>query len=300
MAKPIFILGHHRSGTTWLANQLAAHPEVAAVEHPAHAGVHESVFFSHVHGRFGDIAEKNNFVQFVEVFGAGDYAALARASRDFLYSLYPASYEEVFRAVMDRLARRCGCACWLEKSPAHTPLAPWIARMFPDAQFVGIIRDPRPVAASALKKRPDPAAPFGLGRLSHVLKLAWSYTYYNRVLRSFLDQNESGFCIHYSDLKADFERQMMRVERKLGLDHHEAVLRTQYPPNTSFNRPRERRALRRSEEATFRLFRRCMQCLPLPALRGIGRLRKLTRGQRPLPPWFYRLHRRNVGLDRSD
>ena len=53
---PLFILGRHRSGTTWLANALATLPEVYAPEHASPRKTHESAFFSHLvrhcnHGR---------------------------------------------------------------------------------------------------------------------------------------------------------------------------------------------------------------------------------------------------------
>jgi len=44
--KRVFILGLQRSGTTWLANMLAALPQVAAVAHESHRGVHESVVWA--------------------------------------------------------------------------------------------------------------------------------------------------------------------------------------------------------------------------------------------------------------
>ena len=39
---PIFVMGTARSGTTWLANILSNHNEVAAVTAPEHHGIHES------------------------------------------------------------------------------------------------------------------------------------------------------------------------------------------------------------------------------------------------------------------
>ena len=46
--RPIFVLGRHRSGTTWLSNVLAAFPEIYAPAHELHHGTHESAFFSHL------------------------------------------------------------------------------------------------------------------------------------------------------------------------------------------------------------------------------------------------------------
>jgi hypothetical protein len=108
MPTPIFVLGKHRSGTTWLANLLCQHPQIAGVQHARHHGIHESAFFSHVYGRYGDLAVWSRYAEFVEVVAASDYFRLAGATREFLYSLWPTSYEGVFRAVMDRFAAQRG------------------------------------------------------------------------------------------------------------------------------------------------------------------------------------------------
>lgn len=293
MAKPIFVLGHQRSGTTWLANQLSAHPDVAAVQHAAHHGVHESIYFSHIYGRFGDLDDKNNYVRFVEMFGASDYAQLAGASKEWLYSLYPVSYEEVFRAVMDRYASEEGAEYWLEKSPAHTPLVCEIQEMFPDASIIGIIRDPYDVAASAIKKSDVRSLQ---KRFMKLLKYAWSYDFYNRKLISYEANHEDAVIIDYCDFKNDYEKQIKRLEGELELAHDEMVLETQYPPNTSFTNNSTGIPIRDCERRLFGALRSGMKMLPTFGLRFIGSLPRLIRPHKRLPRWFYKLYCQSVGL----
>ena len=45
-ARPIFVLGRHRSGTTWVSNILASVPGIYSPSHPLHKGAHESAYFS--------------------------------------------------------------------------------------------------------------------------------------------------------------------------------------------------------------------------------------------------------------
>ena len=83
MGQPLFILGKQRSGTTWLANQLSQHSQIAAVRSDHHNGVHESAFFSHVAGRYGDLTRQTNFVEFAETMAASDTLRIAGSTRRF-------------------------------------------------------------------------------------------------------------------------------------------------------------------------------------------------------------------------
>ena len=74
---PLFVLGAQRSGTTWTANLLAAHPQVAAVQSDDHFGIHESIFFSHFARAFGDLDDDANFDRFVAQFVTSDYYVLS-------------------------------------------------------------------------------------------------------------------------------------------------------------------------------------------------------------------------------
>lgn len=121
MSTPIFVLGKHRSGTTWLANQLCQHSHIVGVQHEAHGGIHESAYFSTVYGRYGDLITKSNFIELVEVLAASDYFRLAGATKEYLYSLWPTTYQDLFKQAMDDLADRKGASHWLEKTPPHTP-----------------------------------------------------------------------------------------------------------------------------------------------------------------------------------
>jgi hypothetical protein len=66
MPTRIFILGLHRTGTTWLANQINEHSAVAPVQHPKHFGIHESDYFTYIYGHYGDLRHRTNYIGFVE------------------------------------------------------------------------------------------------------------------------------------------------------------------------------------------------------------------------------------------
>lgn len=144
MATPVFIVGAPRSGTTWLANMLGRHSQVACVRQgtPGEDGaVNESGFFSHVAGKFGDLREPNNLIQMIEVFGASTFFILSGLDKALLYRRRPAGDAAFFRAVMEALAERDGRRLWLEKTPSNTFHMDEIAAAYPDAKFVATVRE---------------------------------------------------------------------------------------------------------------------------------------------------------------
>jgi len=168
--KRVFILGLQRSGTTWLANMLAALPQVAAVAHESHRGVHESVFFSHFAKGFEPWDDPEQRLRFAASFAASDYYLLTEMEQEFLEDLERScsSYGEVFIALMDYLAIAEGADAWIEKSPHHTLLDADILTAAPDARFVMVERNPQDLIRSRLQGF-GRASPKGLKRQKDIL-----------------------------------------------------------------------------------------------------------------------------------
>lgn len=127
--RPVFVIGCPRSGTTALARALGEHSELWTS--------HESYF---LHGLFGDgrpaavhgrqrarsapgwlITEEVDRAEFLAYVGAG------------LNALYTS---------------RSGGRRWIDQTPMYTLMADDLAELFPDAQFVHILRDGRDVVES--------------------------------------------------------------------------------------------------------------------------------------------------------
>lgn len=127
--KPIFILGVPRSGTTLLSLILDSHRNIAVGRE---TGVMRSMawFLADEHR-----PENKNHEGWFEKYQVSR-AAMTGQIRDFLNAFF-LTY-----------ARKCGKKRWGEKTPFHTQYVELINEIFPDAQFIHIVRDPRAVVAS--------------------------------------------------------------------------------------------------------------------------------------------------------
>ena len=143
-----FVLGFQRSGTTMLRLMLNAHPMIAVP--------HETFFIPLVAARlenFGPLTDPAARARLLDAIGddhwvqkgefitpEGRAAALAETS-------YPAMVQRLFEAH----AVRAGKPVWGDKTPNYTHSADILARLFPDARFIHLVRDVRAVA-SAMKR----------------------------------------------------------------------------------------------------------------------------------------------------
>jgi Sulfotransferase family len=145
-ATPIFILGRHRSGTTWLSNILASLPEIYVPCHERHWGVHESAFFSHV-VRYCNHGRTDVDLHAVRcLFEKSDFFSLAELTENpEILGVGPAGY---FRSIMETAASREGARFWLEKTPTHTLHAKYLSAAFPDAKFIAVVRNHDEVVTS--------------------------------------------------------------------------------------------------------------------------------------------------------
>lgn len=127
---PIFVVGSMRSGSTMLRLILDSHPRIAIGA--------ETGFMAALRGS-KEIPHWK--------FGKGWYERLNWSEAEF-DALLRDFYEGLFR----RYAASQGKPRWGEKTPFHTEHMAEMARVFPDAVFVGITRHPGAVASSLRTK----------------------------------------------------------------------------------------------------------------------------------------------------
>ena len=182
-ASPAFLVGLPRSSTTLLGAMLAAHPGIRLLEEPETLRVLESAL------------------------DAGASPAEARSA--------------YWRQAIGRPTPP-GDAVVLDKNPLHIPQLDAVARVFPDARVVLLLRHPFDAALSCYMRdfAPNPATAHFVDLESTAMLCArlldmvrcFEAAMPGRVLR-----------IHYEHLVADFPGQVTRVLRGLGLDWHPDV-----------------------------------------------------------------------------
>lgn len=141
---PIFIVGANRSGTTLLRLILNAHPRIAIPEelnffnpwmaaHWRDAAPDRHAFRRRVHwylhekmppGAFGTVAL--NDLEDEVVFGASTY-----------------DWRALYAGALAAWARHHGKVRWGEKTPGNLFYVDHLLKMFPEAQFIHLVRDPR-------------------------------------------------------------------------------------------------------------------------------------------------------------
>jgi hypothetical protein len=133
--RKLFIVGCPRSGTTWVQLLLAQHPAVATAP--------ETQIFAYYLDHF-----RRQWLH--EHEGPGrKHQGQAGLSRLLSEDEFIGLCRQTAAVVIEKIAaRKPGAAVVAEKSPRHALEADFIQRVFPDAFFLHVIRDPRDAAAS--------------------------------------------------------------------------------------------------------------------------------------------------------
>lgn len=282
MATPVFVIGKQRSGNTWLGNLIGEHPDITGVQDATHYGIRESRYFSNYYGRYGDLRNDPNFMEFVEVVTATDYFRLAGATKEFLHSLDSRNYEDIFRLVMDKYADEYGCNFWVEKTPAHTLWVDKIAQFYPDAKFVAIKRDPDAVVASSLKRRYHNNTRSRKFRIAQIV-LDWAY--YEKFIDRFARQSSDRIIrISYKDLSSNTGSELIRICEFLGIQYTPNMNDHAFAPNASFASEEDRdKELSSGEKRFVGQIASLTKLLPMPALNQVELLQKRLRGRVSIP-----------------
>lgn len=221
---PIFVVGRHRSGTTWVTNILAAHEDVFTPQHEAHYGQIESGLFTLLR-YFNWGKTKQDRIAFQAVFERSDFFHLALGTQpQEAPSAVDRSIGEYFRAVMDQAARMRGCTYWVEKTPGHTLFLREIVEWFPDAKIIAVRRNILDVVRSLVYQASHNPSLFSWIRATAVTVA------YEKIMSIY---KRKLYWIKYEDLLEDFEGTVSRLLQFLGLDPSRLGSNI-YQPNTSF------------------------------------------------------------------
>lgn len=201
-APPVFVVGMHRSGTTWVYDILAAHREVA--------GVFESGLFSpnlglgglfhqsHWHGEGEDREEYEEF------FGSAYRLRQLLPKEEMVDDIRAISSRWLAKALEPHHRYL------VEKSPEHVYMLEAINELFPDAAVVHIVRDGRASLASGRSAAAAwPSNQMGSFEVAH-----YSRSWCDTVLGTRQRAEELGiryFELRYEDLRTEPREWARRV-----------------------------------------------------------------------------------------
>jgi len=220
VSPPIFIVGANRSGTTLLRLILNAHPRIAIPD--------ELIYFdSRLAGipiecwRQPDLSS-STYEAFVERFLKQNCAPLEELDKSALRKKILAGPHDLrapYRCALRAWADHYGKARWGEKTPANLFYADIVLEMFPEAQFLYIVRDPRAGVASMQRVSffPDDIIFNALSRRKHDIEG-------RRLLESSVPAKQIR-TVHYENLVQDPESTMHSICSFLSEDYTTEIFR---------------------------------------------------------------------------
>jgi hypothetical protein len=276
--QPIFVIGRHRSGTTWVANILAAHPSVFTPEHEAHQGQHESAFFSSLlpYCRMGVTEPDRRAIS--AIFERSDFWHLLFPSNSPRIDIETTGVERYFSGAMDEAARRRACTHWVEKTPGHTLVLQDLLERFPEAKFIAVQRSWLNAVRSNVYKFGDP------DKVNDWVKAAIWSELYSKIIRL---NGSKLFFINYEALLRDFEEESRNMFDYVGLAD-DAFESTQWAPDSSYSGKPP--AIQPGILAALWLVRAGFFFVPATACQKVARA-WVRRRAGVLPAWFFRVYR---------
>lgn len=142
-----FVVGHHRGGTTLLQAMLASHPRLTL---PPETGFFQQVWTRR--SRFEPLTDPSRKAQLWAYLRSPECSVsdleLDWKTLEDLSSKQVTDCAEVFVLLLAEYARLRGKPRAGEKSPGHIHEIPLLAKLYPQAKFVCVLRDPRAVVRS--------------------------------------------------------------------------------------------------------------------------------------------------------
>ncbi|MBP2704795.1 sulfotransferase [Microbispora sp. RL4-1S] len=214
--RPVFVIGCPRSGTTMLQLMLHSHPRLAV---PPETRFLVPAYFSR--RAYGDMRLADNRRKLAAWIAEGrntKFRELGIDAADFVQAAMhgPGSFGSVIGMVFKCYAERFGKPRWGDKRPSYYRHVEMLVRMFPDAQFVHLIRDGRDCVAS-LKQMPwyKPDSVHAMANWAEAIDFGRRHA---RKLPS-----DSFYELRYEDLTTDPETELKKLCAFIGEDYDPAM-----------------------------------------------------------------------------
>ncbi len=248
----VFIVGVSRSGTTLLRKTLNQSDWIAISN--------ENHFLGHLlpregvrwkFRRFGDLGREDNVRRLVDYVYGGGLKASSRLRgmskawhwiiknvdrNDFLRQVLESDRSEaaLFTVMMRVYADRKGKPIVGEKTPAHVRYVPTILQWYPEGKVIHMLRDPRAIYVSELRRRRKEADTFPYKQLKWAgplfglyILLQTTFAWYESVSRCARYRKQypkNYYPLKFEDLVRDPRNRLERVCEFLGVEFQDKML----------------------------------------------------------------------------
>jgi len=223
--RPVFVVGHRKTGTTLLQELLDGHPQLAVL--PGESN-HFHTFLPQV-AHSPDLASEAQrwwLLRLVSPSGIPPFWALGPppATGADPYLAFTARLTGLVAANPGRDPLGMAAAAlspaerlaWVEKTPGHEHRLDEILAVYPQARFLHVVRDPRSVAAAIVRLDVATDRPTDLVDVGLTIRRSLEAADRNRAERYVV--------VRYEDLVADPEAVMRGVAEFAGIDWSESLL----------------------------------------------------------------------------
>jgi Sulfotransferase family len=214
LARPVFVVGYPKSGTTLLLGLLDGHPQLVVV--PG-----ETRWFTDPEPTLRELHER--WIRYlVNPSGQEPFWLLGRPDGDgdpylaFTARLLAAAEQRDLLTALVAAFWTPGARAWVEKTPLHVFQVDRIRRRFPAARFVHVVRDPQATVAA----------------IRRFARHGWRTDVdetLGGVTRALVQAREAAsdtyLVVRYEDVVAAPERELRRVADFVGVDWSDSLLR---------------------------------------------------------------------------
>ncbi|GAA3841738.1 sulfotransferase [Sphaerisporangium flaviroseum] len=224
--RPIFVIGCPRSGTTMLQLMLHSHERIAVP--PETRFLIPAYFHRRVHGDMRDAENRRRLAEWIATDKTTKFRELGidRASYVRRAAEGPGSLGSVTGEAFRAYAERFGKPRWGDKRPSYVKHVDVLLRLFPDAQFIHLIRDGRDCVAS-LKEMPW----FTLDVFHAIATWAESIDQGRRYARRL--PADGYYELRYEDLTADPQGELTKLCGFLGEEFDPAMCEPRHMATTA-------------------------------------------------------------------
>lgn len=217
----VFILGKERSGTTLLQTFVGGHPNIIAPP--------ESEFIVLLYPKFGKIKKwtEKNILDFIEeLYKELWIIKMWRIDRESLTTLLlsikdDADYASLCKVIYYCMGNGKEKVLWLaDKNPIYMLFSNTLLKIFPDAKFIHLVRDPRDNVYSHRKS-------FGGGNVGFISQKWLAYNYITE--KDKIKKPERYFTLSYEKMVEAPETSMQNLCKFLGISYHEKMVKNTFP-----------------------------------------------------------------------